>query len=342
VNPKILSIGTGNPPEKFTQAEIYQLCGYQSEKVKSIFLNSDIETRHLYLNRKTFKPQETCDQLNQRYKEGSLEIASSAICASLKKVSVGLEKIHFLAVVSCTGYLCPGLSSLLIKRMGFRSDIQQANILGMGCGGALPGLQRTFDYLKSHPGKLGLLVAVEICSAAYFLDTSLETIVGNAICADGAAAVLMENGNLSSGPQIVDFESRICPEHQDKVGFSQVEGRLRIILHKDIPEIAGPVSKEVITLLLKRNGLGKHDIKYWILHSGGRKVIDRLQLELGLEPEQVKHTKSILKNYGNMSSPTVLFVLQETMHQERPQAGDYGLMLALGPGLSVETALLRW
>lgn len=342
MNPRILSIGTANPPEKFTQEEIYRLCGYQSEKIKSIFLNSDIETRHFYINRENFKPDETPDQLNQRYKEGSLKIASPAICSSLKKSSKALRQIDFLAVVSCTGYLCPGLSSLLIKRIGLRPDLQQANILGMGCGGALPGLQRTFDYVKSHPGKTGLLVAVEICSAAYFLDHSLETIVGNAICADGAAALVLGNGDWSTGPEIVDFESRICPEHQDKVGFSQVDGKLRIILHKDIPELAGPVSKTVVNLILQRNGLPKRKIKYWVIHSGGRKVIDRLQEELELKPEQVKQTKSILRNYGNMSSPTVLFVLKQIMEEERPRPGDYGIMLALGPGLSVETALLRW
>jgi len=342
VNPRIIAIGTANPPEKFTQEEIYNLCGYQSQKVKSIFENSDIQTRHLYVNRRNFQPFETVDELNQRYKEGSLEIACSAICNSVKPASLKVKEIDFLGVVSCTGYLCPGLSSLLIKRMSFRNDLQQANILGMGCGGAMPGLQRTFDYVKSHPDKKGLFVAVEICSAAYFIDTSLETIVGNAICADGAAAVVLSNGNLSTGPEILDFESLIIPEHQDKVGFSQVQGRLRIILDKDVPELAGPAAVKVVQRLLARNGLAKTQIKHWILHSGGRKVIDRLQEDLGLQPEQVKHTKSILKNFGNMSSPTVIFVLNEIMQKEDPRPGDYGIMLALGPGLSVETALLRW
>jgi len=342
MNPRILSVGTANPRHKFTQEEIYQLCGYQSEKVRSIFLNSGIERRHLYIDRRKFGLNETVDQLNQRYRQGSQEIASSAICDSMKKAGIGLSQIDLIAVVSCTGYLCPGLSSLLIKRMGLRTDVQQANILGMGCGGAMPGLQRVFDYLKAHPGRTGLLVAVEICSAAYFIDNSLETIVGNAICADGAAAAILGNSGFDSGPEIIDFESRICPEHLDKVGFTQVEGKLRIILHKDIPELAGPVSKEVINSLLSRNGLKRDQVKHWILHSGGRKVIDRLQRDLELKPEEVRHTKEVLRNYGNMSSPTVLFVLKEMMQRENPQKGEYGLMLALGPGLSVEAALLRW
>ena len=342
MNPKILSIGTANPPEKFTQEETYNLCGYKNPKIKSIFENSDIKTRHLYLDRKNFKPNETVDQLNARYKQGSLEIAASAICNSIKNNSFSLQEIDFLTVVSCTGYLCPGLSSLLIKRMGFRKNIQQANILGMGCGGAMPGLQRVSDYVRAHPGKKAMLVAVEICSAAYFIDNSLETIVGNAICADGAAALVLGNGEISTGPQIIDFESRIFPEHLDKVGFSQVEGKLRIILDKDIPELAGPAAVEIVSNLLDKNCLEKGQIRHWILHSGGRRVIDRIQQDLELQPGQVKHTKNILKNYGNMSSPTVLFVLNEVIEQENPQPGDFGVMLALGPGLVVEAALLRW
>lgn len=342
MQPKIISIGTANPLEKFAQQEIYDLCGYQSPKVKAIFENSDIQTRHLYLNRKNFKPTETTDELNARYKEGSLEIASAAICQSVKQRQISIREIDFLTVVSCTGYLCPGLSSHLIKKMGFRDDIQQANILGMGCGGAMPGLQRVYDYVKAHPDRKAMLVAVEICSAAYFIDNSLETIVGNAICADGSAAVIVGNGKLSTGPEIIDFETRIYTEHLDKVGFSQKQGRLRIILDKDIPELAGPAAVNVVSGLLKRHNLHTGQIKHWILHSGGRKVIQRIQEDLGLGSDQVRHTRSILRDYGNMSSPTILFVLKETQEMENPNKGDYGVMLALGPGLSVEAALLRW
>jgi predicted naringenin-chalcone synthase len=342
VQPRIISIGTANPPERFTQEEIYNLCGYHSSKVKAIFENSDIQTRHLFLNRRNFKPTETADELNARYKEGSLEIASAAICQSVKQRQISLKEIDFLAVVSCTGYLCPGLSSHLVKRMGFRDDIQQANILGMGCGGAMPGLQRVFDYVKAHPERKAMLVAVEICSTAYFIDNSLETIVGNAICADGAASVILGNGNLSTGPEILDFETRIYTEHLEKVGFSQREGRLRIILDKDIPELAGPAAVCVVSTLLQRYNLKSGQIRHWILHSGGRKVIQRIQEDLGLSSDQVKHTQSILRNYGNMSSPTVLFVLKEVQEKESPKKGDYGVMLALGPGLSVEASLLKW
>jgi len=342
MKPKIISIGTANPQEKFSQEEVYKLCGYKSPKIKSIFLNSDIDYRHFYLNKKNFKLTEDVDEKNQRYLEGSLEISEEAINNCLEKIGCEKEEVDCLIIVSCTGYLCPGLSSHLVKKLNLRNNIQQTNILGMGCGGALPGLQRAFDHAKAYPEQKILLVAVEICSAAYFIDNSLETIVGNAICADGAAAVLLSSNSNTIGPKILAFESLIAPEHLDKVGFEQVEGHLRIILHKDIPDLAGPFAQRVIDSLLCKNNLKKEDIKYWVLHSGGRKVIDKLKGQLNLSEEEIKYTKHILRNYGNMSSPTVLFVLNEVLEKANPQTGDLAIMLTLGPGLVVETALLRW
>jgi len=342
MNPKIISIGTANPEEKFSQEEVYKLCGYKNPKIKSIFLNSDIDSRYFYLSKNNFKLKENVDQKNQRYLKGSLEISVKAIDNCLEKIGCEKEGIDCLIVVSCTGYLCPGLSSHLVKKLNLRNNIQQANILGMGCGGALPGLQRAFDHAKAYPEQKVLLVAVEICSAAYFIDGSLETIVGNAICGDGAAAVLLSGNSYILGPEILAFESLIAPEHLDKVGFEQIEGHLKIVLHKDIPDLAGPFAQKVIDTILCKHNLKKEDIKYWVLHSGGRKVIDKLKVQLNLSEEEIKYTKHVLRNYGNMSSPTVLFVLQEVLEKAHPKAGDLAIMLALGPGLVVETALLRW
>lgn len=341
-NSRILSIGTANPQEKFTQEEVYRLCGYNSPKMRAIFMNSEIESRYFYVDKKNFKLPESLDQLYARYLRGSLELSCQAARSSLEKISFSTKKIDFIAAVSCTGYLCPGLSTRLVKSLNLNKNIQQANILGMGCGGALPGLQRVFDHLQAYPEKIGLLVCVEICSAAYYIDHSLETVVGNAICGDGAAALILGNNSVISGPQIIDFESRIAPEHIDKVGFDYKQGHLKIILKKEIPDLAAPFVEQVLKEILKRNKLQKNDVKYWILHSGGRKVLDQLKEKLNLKEENIKSSRFILKNFGNMSSPTVLFVLQEIMEKENPQKNDYGIMIALGPGLSVEACLLKW
>lgn len=345
--PGILAVGTANPPQRYTQQEIYDLiCRYssfyRSERIRHIFMNSDIDTRHLSFDIGTIDPRETPDELHRRFRTGSVEVGRQAIERCLRTAGSPAKDIDCLIVVSCTGYLCPGLSSLLTKELNLRTDIQRADLLGMGCAGALPGLQRAYDFVKAHPGKRALLLTVEICSACYFIDDSLETVVGNAICADGAAAVLIGMTEQAAIPKMEGFATLLEPSLIDTVGFEQREGKLRIILSKDIRDIAGSLGKQVITNLLSAHGLAQDNIAYWILHSGGRKVIDNLQQTLQLSDADVQHSKRVLRHFGNMSSPTVLFVLQETLAHGNVRPGDLGVMLAMGPGLALEAALLQW
>jgi 3,5-dihydroxyphenylacetyl-CoA synthase len=350
-HPGVLSIGTANPPNRYTQEQIYDLAAkhsefYRNPRIRQIFLNSDIEFRHLYLDIPSFSRTETVDELHERYKKGSLETGVQAIGQCLAHARVDPGEIDCIIAVSCTGYLCPGLAEIYIKELGFRTNVQRADLLGMGCAGAMPGLQRAFDFVRSYPDRKALVVAVEICSACYYVDDSIETVVGNAICGDGAAAVLIGMTSDSACPKIKGFETHLEPSMINTVGFEQREGMLRIILAKDIRELAGGLACDLIDQILRSHGLVKEQIKHWILHSGGRKVIDNMQSTIGLSDEQLRHSKFVLRNFGNMSSPTVLYVLDQVLQEDadgqKPQPGDYGVMLALGPGLAVEGALLEW
>lgn len=345
--PGILAVGVANPRQRYGQREIYDLISryspfYRSERIKHIFMNSDIDYRHMYFDIDSINPAETSDELHDRFHRGAIEIGAEAIERCLQSKDMGLAEIDCIIVVSCTGYLCPGLTSLLIKKLNMRTDIQRADLLGMGCAGALPGLQRAFDFVKAYPQKKALLLTVEICSACYYIDDSLETVVGNAICGDGAAAVVVGTTDDAGIPKIVGFETLLEPSFIDSVGFGQRDGKLRIILSKDIRDIAGSLGKKVIGSLLEHHHLTNDQITHWILHSGGRKVIDNLQKEMSLSDEQIRHSKCVLKHFGNMSSPTVLFVLNETLKHSAPQPRDRAVMLAMGPGLALEAALLQW
>lgn len=347
MNPKILSIGTANPKQRYSQEEIYSVAAqhyemYRNPRIQEIFMNSDIAYRHLYIDKETFVPFETADELHARFERGAVEVGLEAIEQCLKNGKIRTDEIDLLAAVSCTGYLCPGLSSIFIKELGMRNDVQRADLLGMGCAGAMPGLQRGHDFVKAYPNRKALVVTVEICSACYYVDDSIETVVGNAICSDGAAAVVLGNGGETFSPEIVNFQTHLEPSFIKTVGFEFRDGKLRIILSKDIRDEAGGLAKILIDKLLEKNSLRKEQIGHWILHSGGRKVIDGLQREVGLTDAQVRHSKCVLRNFGNMSSPTVLFVLEETMRNGEPKPGDLGVMLAMGPGLAIEGALLRW
>src|ERR1700739_1313299 len=192
-NPRIVAIGTANPPLRLTQEQSFHAAGYQTERVRKMFLNSDIDFRHFCLEG-DFSREESSDQLNQRYLRGAMKTGCRAILNCLKAAGTTVQDVDFLAVCTCTGYVCPDVGSRLIAHMGFSNRVQRASIIGLGCAGALPTLQRAVDFVRANPGRQALMLAVEICSACYYVDNTLETVVCNAICTDGAAAFLLATG----------------------------------------------------------------------------------------------------------------------------------------------------
>lgn len=340
---RIISIGMANPPLRLTQEESFHAAGYNSERIRNIFLNSDIDYRHFYLE-DVLHRGESSDQLNQRYLRGAMKIGCLAIMNCVQAAGVTVKEVDFLASCTCTGYVCPDIGSRLIAHMGFRDDVQRASMMGLGCAGAVPSLQRAVDFVRANPGRKALVMAVEICSACYFVDRTLETVIGNAICADGAAAFLLTADDKVDGryPRIVDFETFLDPAQIDQVGLNHREGKLRIVLGASIQHLAGPMIETALLRLLHRHGLSTSDIRFWIVHPGGRKLLDNVQEHFGMSDAQLRFSRTVLRNYGNMSSPTVMFVTDEVVRNGDPQPGDLGIMSALGPGMAAEVALLKW
>ena len=342
-HPRILGIGTANPPIRLTQEQSFFAAGYESARIRRIFLNSDIEYRHFYFGG-TLNREESSDEMNQRYLSGAMKTGCRAIVNCLNSAQSVVQDVDFLAVCTCTGYVCPDVGSRLIGHMGFRNDVQRAAITGLGCAGALPTMQRAADFVRANPGRQVLMLAVEICSACYYVDNTVETVIGNAICSDGAAAFLLGKERESNGhyPQIVDFESFINTEHIEEVGLQRRNGKLRIVLGASIHRLAGPMIDQALQPLFRRHGLSQSDVRFWVVHPGGRKVIDSVQKHFGMTDAQLRFSRTVLRNYGNMSSPTVMFVLDEVVRNGDPRSGDWGAMIALGPGMAAEVALLRW
>ena len=268
-HPQILGIGTANPPLRLSQEQSFHAAGYQGERIRKIFLNGDIEYRHFYLEGAPNR-QESSDQLNQRYLRGAMETGCRAIRDCVEAAGTTVRDVDFLAVCTCTGYVCPDVGSRLVAHMGFSNRVQRAAIVGLGCAGALPALQRAVDFVRANPGRQALVLAVEICSACYYLDNTLETVIGNAICADGAAAFLLGAGRQANPayPQIIDFESFINTEQIDEVGLQHRNGKLRIVLGASIQHLAAPMIETALQQLLQRHGLSKSRIAFWVVHPG--------------------------------------------------------------------------
>jgi predicted naringenin-chalcone synthase len=339
-SPRILAVGTAVPSVSFDQATLATIFGYADPLRRSFFMRSDIERRHFFVDPAQARPDEDVDQLAGRFAEGSVTLGARAVRACLDRTDLDVSRVDFLATTTCTGRLCPSLDAHLIRRLGFREDIQRVHVGDTGCASGVVALQQAHNYLRAFPGRHALAVAVEICSATYTVDDSPETAVANAIFADGAGAVLL--GTDGDGPAVVAHRTLIRSEHLDQMGFTFPGGRHRVRLSKEIRRIAPAMMQEVAARLLKDHELEREDVRFWILHSAGRRVIERAQSALGLADEDLRFSRTVLREFGNMSSATVLFVLDQVLRTGGPQPGDWGVMIALGPGFAAEGALLRW
>ncbi len=261
------------------------------------------------------------------------------------------------ARVTTTGLLTPGLSALLCQALGLRPECSRIDVVGMGCNAGLNGLNATSAWSRVNPGQLAIMLCAEVCSAAYMVDDTMDTAVVNSLFGDGAAAVALitapqsgpvraaaSGGGKTGFPSIVGFASRVVTEAIDAMKFvwDDGQGKFNFILAQDIPYVVGANTEEVIDRLLGNAGLRRSEVAHWIVHSGGKKVIDSVKINLGLTTHDLRHTTSVLRDHGNMSSGSFLFSFQRLTQEDIVRSGDYGVMMTMGPGTTIETALLRW
>jgi predicted naringenin-chalcone synthase len=225
--------------------------------------------------------------------------------------------------------------------------MRRVDIVGMGCNAAVNALQAATAMATARPGRYGVLVCLEVCSAAYARNRKMSTAVVNSLFGDGCGALLIQAAlpgvaESPSTPVILDFEPFILTDAIDAMKFELEDGRLSFFLDKDIPNVIGRHVTIPVERLLARHGLDKTAVRHWLVHSGGKKVIDAIERQLGLPADALRHTRAVLRDYGNLSSASVLFALQRLADEGIAQQADLGVLIAMGPGTSIETALLRW
>jgi predicted naringenin-chalcone synthase len=342
--PKILAVATATPVHRFDQATVLRMAGYPDAQRAGFFANSQIEGRYLYFDPATFRPDETpresVDDLNDRFRRGALELSAAAARKAIAQAGWKPEDVDFIATTTCTGRLCPSLDAHLVSLLGLRPDVQRAHVGDTGCAAAMVVLQQAWNHLRAFPRHRAVVVAVELCSAAYYLDDRLESAVAHAIFADGAGALALSCEG--EGPTVVEHRTLFRPEHLGAMGFEYPGGRPRVMLSKEVRRIGGGMMREMAEILMATHGLKKDDVAHFVLHSAGRRVIEQAKTLLELTDAQIAHSRHVLRVFGNMSSATILFVLEEALRAGAPQPGDWGLMIALGPGFAAEGALLRW
>jgi predicted naringenin-chalcone synthase len=338
--PRIAAVGTATPPHRFDQQALLALAGYADDRRRGFFSASDIEGRYLYIDPETFTPNESVDEMAARFQRGAVELGEQAARAALARAGWQASDVDFLVTTTCTGRMTPSLDAHLIARLGCRREVQRAHIGDTGCASAMVALQQAWNHVSALDGHRALVVSVELCSCAYTLDDRLESAVAHAIFADGAAALALSADG--AGPAIVAHRTIFRSEHLPAMGFEYPGGRPRVVLSKDVRRIGATMMGEMARELMDAQGLKRADVRHWILHSAGRRVLDRARDLLDLSDAQMAHARGVLREFGNMSSATILFVLERTLRLESPVDGEWGVMIGLGPGFAAEGALLRW
>jgi 3,5-dihydroxyphenylacetyl-CoA synthase len=359
----IVSVGSAFPASSYSQEEVRELLGLENRVVRKLLRSPHILKRHLYLPAKDGStgrvfPESAAD-LHAKFREGALDIGSRAIRNALDAASLSPADVDYLMCVTSSGFMVPGLSSLFSRELGFDRKLQRADIVGMGCNAGLNGLNPLVQWVTNHPGQVALLVCCEINSAMYVLDETPRTGIVNSIFGDGAAAAVLTSHSGSGAdyagngiqetppsplPFVLDFESFCIPEQWAAMRFdwNDTVGKWSFYLDRDIPYVIGFNVREPLESLLVRNGLEFAAIKHWVLHTGGGAVIDSVKLSLGLEEHDVRHTRSVLRDYGNISSGSFLVSLERLLAEGSASAGDLGVMVTMGPGAQIETALLQF
>jgi len=348
LKPRLISVGTANPPSTYTQQDLLELFRCENKLIRRFFTNSHINKRHLVLpepDEDGEMPFEDGEKLIDKHLKTSLSIGTEAMTKCLSNSAMTAEEIDYICAVTTTGFLAPGLSAYFTRDGGLRDNVHRVDVVGMGCNAGMNGLLQTTQYAANNPGNPAMMVSSEICSAAYVFDMTVRTGVVNSLFGDGSAAiVLLARDDLSfkDGPQIMGFESLIVPQALEEMRFDFVDGLFSFYLGRDIPYLIGDNIEKPINALLDRFGLKRRDIKHWLIHSGGKKVIDAIKYNLGITEHDVRHTRTILRDFGNLSSGAFLFSFQELTREKIAEEGDWGVTIAMGPGISIETGLIRW
>ena len=311
-------------------------------KVLKIFEGSGVNRRYSIMDAEEVFMNSSFEEKNNIYVREVTKLAEQSLLKSLKKVGLQPTDIDYIITVSCTGIMIPSVDAYLINSLQMRQDIVRLPVTEMGCVAGISGIIYAKNFLNANPNKRAAVISVEAPTATFQLeDFSMANIVSAAIFGDGAASVILSSYEEDKGPKIIDEAMYHFYDSIDVMGFKLVNTGLQMILDKKVPETISNHFPMIIYPFLERNALTIESINHLIFHPGGKKIVNTIEGLFKSLGKNIDDTKEVLKLYGNMSSATVLYVLEQFMDGDR-QRGEKGLMLSFGPGFSAQRILLEW
>jgi len=346
MNPKIISTAYALPDNSYSQEEIFQELGYP-RAFKRIFTQASIDKRHFWVPLERIKGLSWQEQ-QEEYKRGALELSKKALLDCLDGRDP--REIGCVVFASCTGFVPgPVIPHYLSKELGLLPGTYFRNLASHGCEGGFPGLRTAMEYTIVS-GKPSVAIACELSSCSYFPEPGekpdpenhYELARSNAIFGDAATCALVGFDDDPKHPLIIDSETYTDTAYLDDLGYTWRDGRLRVRLSPNVPDAATELVSKVVPILLRRHQLGIGHIEHWIIHAAGSQVLDNIRDKIGLPESKLFFSRQVLKLAGNCSSTTIGIVGKMLMETGAPRAGEYGLVVSLGPGLTSGATLLRW
>ncbi|ARK28694.1 type III polyketide synthase [Halalkalibacter krulwichiae] len=360
--PSIISVSTFNPPHTLDQEtttefarELFNEDFQDIERLLKVFQNGQIEERHFAVPIEWFEQDHSLKEKNDLYIKLATSFSTEAIKKCLindhfLKKSIDIKNIDAIVLVSSSGMSTPSLDARIMNNLPFTSHTKRIPLWGLGCAGGAAGISRAYEYCRAYPEENVLVVCVELCSLTFQRnDRSKSNLVGTSLFADGiACAVIAGDGSSLIShlktpirPTIVATQSTLMPNSEDVMGWDVKDSGLHVVFSRDIPTIIKEWLEPNVTGFLNKQDISIEQLSAFIAHPGGKKVLEAYKDTLQISERLLKQSKEILRKHGNMSSPTVLYVLEKIM-LEQHNDGDYGLMAALGPGFCSELVLVTW
>jgi len=349
----VRSVGTALPPNWVDQETLISAFRehwarehFNVERIEELHRSVQVGGRYLALPLDEYLPLERFADRNEAFNRVSLEVGEEAVRRALDAAGLQARDVDHLFFVTVTGIATPSLDARLMNRLGLRPDVKRTPVFGLGCVAGAAGTARASDVLRAFPDQVAVMLSVELCSLTLQReDVSIANVIASGLFGDGAAAMVLSGADRPpsrAAPRVLATRSIFYPDTERIMGWDVVEGGFKVVLSAKVPGLVTEHVRSDVDGFLDSQGLARADIRHWVAHTGGPKVLQAFETALELPPEALRRSWDSLRRTGNLSSASVLFVLSELLAANEARPGDLGMLMAMGPGFCAELVLLRW
>ncbi len=350
-HPRVAAVGRALPPHWYDQETLlaalrahWAARHFNADRLADLHRAVQVRGRHLALPLEAYPALDGFKKSNDAWLEAAVELGAEAVRDGLRRAGLAPADVGQLWFVTVTGLSVPSLDARLANRLGLRPDVRRTPIFGLGCAAGAGGTARAADMLRAFPGEAAVMLSVELCSLTLQRDdASIANAISSGLFGDGAAAVVLCGANRwTRGPRVLATRTVLYPDTEWVMGWDVVDTGFKVVLSGKVPDVVREHVGADVDAFLAANGLARKDVRHWVAHAGGPKVLSAFGEALGLPEEALLRSRRSLAEIGNLSSASVLFVLGDLLDSGEAREGDLGLMAAMGPGFGAELLLLRW